>query len=126
MAYIYYNCNPAGKAVGDCVIRAISKATRKTWDDTYMDIAVCGYRLCDMPSSNSVWGTYLLENGYRRSIIPNTCSDCYTVADFSLDHPAGTFIVATGTHVVCVLDGDIYDSWDSSNEVPVYYFTKRG
>lgn len=31
MAYIYFNPNPDGIHVGDCVIRAVSKATNQTW-----------------------------------------------------------------------------------------------
>ena len=46
------------------------------------------------------------------------------INDFSKEHKDGTFIVATGTHVVAVIDGDIYDSWDSSNEIPTYYYQK--
>lgn len=34
MSFIYYNSNPERKLVGDCVIRAISKATDQTWEDT--------------------------------------------------------------------------------------------
>ena len=126
MAYIYFNCNPAGKSVGDCVIRALSKAMGRSWDEIYLDIAFYGFRMCDMPSSNAVWGAYLQENGYRRAVIPNTCPNCYTIRDFSHDHPYGAFIVATGSHVVAVKDGNIFDSWDSSNEIPVYYFSRRG
>lgn len=36
--YIYYNPNPSGKQVGDCVIRGISKVTGQNWDETYLDI----------------------------------------------------------------------------------------
>ena len=35
MGYINYNPNPARKLVGDCVIRAISKVTEQSWEDTY-------------------------------------------------------------------------------------------
>lgn len=35
MSYINFNPNPDRKLVGDCVIRAISKAMDQSWDDTY-------------------------------------------------------------------------------------------
>ena len=54
----------------------------------------------DMPSSNAVWGSYLYDHGFRRQIIPNECPECYTIADFCLDHPFGLYVLATGTHVV--------------------------
>ena len=49
----------------------------------------------------------------------------YTVADFAAGHPTGRYILGTGEHAVAVVDGDIIDSWDSSQEIPIYYFTKE-
>lgn len=122
MGYIYFNNNPLGKHIGDCVIRAISKATDSSWDDIYMDLVSYGYRMGDMPSSNSVWGQYLIDEGFTRMVIPNTCPDCYTIRQFLSDHPQGTFILATGSHVVTAIDGNIYDSWNSLSEIPIYFY----
>lgn len=77
MSYINFNPNPDRKLVGDCVIRAISKAMNQSWEDTYMGIMLQGFAMHDMPSSNDVWGRYLFEHGFRRYIIPDTCPDCY-------------------------------------------------
>lgn len=122
MAYIYFNPNPLGKRVGDCVIRAIAKLTRQDWETVYLGITTTGYELCDMPSSNAVWSAYLKRLGYRCFVIPDTCPQCYTVRDFCIDNPKGNFLVATGSHVVAVLDGDYYDAWDSGEEIPIYYW----
>lgn len=122
MSYVYFNPNPLGKSVGDCVVRAISKLTRQSWETVYLGIATTGYELCDMPSSNSVWAAYLKQRGYKRSVISDTCPQCYTVRDFCLDNPKGDFLVATGSHVVAVSNGDYYDAWDSGDEVPIYYW----
>ena len=123
--YIYYNPNPANKLVGDCVIRAISKVTDQDWEKTYMDIALQGYMMKDMPSANHVWGAYLYSKGFRRHIIPDSCPDCYTVQEFCEDYPQGTYLLAIGTHVVTVQNGNYYDSWDSGNEIPLYYWQKE-
>lgn len=32
MGFSYFNPNPEGKQVGDCTVRAIAKATGKSWD----------------------------------------------------------------------------------------------
>ena len=53
--FIYTNPNPQGSYVGDCVVRAISIATNKTWYDVYTDLTVTGLSMSDMPSSNRVW-----------------------------------------------------------------------
>lgn len=123
--YIPTNPNPVGKYTSDCVIRALSIAQGQTWDKTYIELSGVGFLLGDWGSSNAVWSAYLREKGYNRYIIPNTCPDCYTVRDFCKDNPKGTYILATGSHVVAVIDGDYYDSWDSGNEVPIMYFRKE-
>jgi hypothetical protein len=48
-----------------------------------------------------------------------------TVAEFSDRHPHGRYIIGTGNHAVAVVDGDIIDSWDSSQEIVQYYFVKE-
>lgn len=123
--YVHYQPNPKRNNVGDCVIRALSLVLNQSWDDTYLDLAIVyGFAIKDMPSANYVWGAYLKDKGFKRQAIPNTCPDCYTVKDFCDDHPHGIYILATGSHVVAVSHGDYYDSWDSGNEVPIYYFER--
>ena len=82
MAYGFFNPNPSGKRVGDCVVRGISFLTSQDWEKTYLGITLQGYEMFDMPSSNAVWSEYLKRRGYKRYVIPDTCPDCYTVKDF--------------------------------------------
>ena len=125
MGYIYFNPNPAGKMVGDCVIRAISRIEGKGWNDIFIELMAEAYKLSDMPSSNYVWGSYLKSKGYTRQNLPDTCPDCYTLRQFAQEHSDGHYIVATGTHAVAVDMGSIYDSWDSSDEIVTYYWEKE-
>lgn len=119
-----YNTNPTGKHVGDCTVRALTKALDLTWDQAYSMLAMQGYIMGDMPSSNAVFGAVLKAHGFKREIIPNECPDCYTLEDFANDHPAGTFVVGMSGHVATVIDGVIYDAWHSENEVPIYVWRK--
>jgi hypothetical protein len=123
--YCEYNPNPNGKRVGDCVIRAIAKAMNMSWDAAYASIALQGYLMKDIMSSNVVWGEYLRRHGYKRYVIPDTCPDCYTVREFCEDHPEGKYILATGSHVVVAEDGCYFDAWDSGDETPVYFWRLR-
>lgn len=120
--FIEYNPNPSGKRVGDCVVRAIAKVFGMNWEDAFMRLAIQAIRMFDMPSANSVWGELLRENGYKRFVIPDTCPDCYTVRDFCRDHKHGKFVVALDSHVVAVEDGNYFDTWDSGDEIPTYYW----
>lgn len=118
--YIDFNPNPVGRRVGDCSVRAIAKALGIDWETAYAMTVSNGFAMGDMPSSDSVWGAVLRQNGFQKKAIPNTCPDCYTFADFARDNPKGTFVLGTGSHVATIVDGDIYDSWNSSDEIPIY------
>ena len=120
-----FSNNPAGRNVGDCAVRAVSLALDTDWETAYALIAMNGYLMGDMPSSNSVWGAVLRQNGFYRHAVPNSCPDCYSVADFADDHPEGVYVVGTGNHVCTIKDGIVMDSWDSRKEVPVYYWSRK-
>lgn len=123
--FIEYNPNPMARRVGDCAVRAISKALDIDWETAYSKIAANGFAMGDMPSADSVWGSVLRQNGFYRTVIPNTCPDCYTAKDFCLDNPSGTFVLGFGGHVATVVNGDLYDSWNSENEIPVYVWFRK-
>lgn len=120
-----YNPNPKGLMVDDCTIRAIACIFNKSWEDSYTELITKGYMMCDNPTSKNVFNSYLSSKGFVRRIIPNTCPDCYTIDDFSRENSTGEYIVSTESHVVAIKEGDIYDSWDSSLEIPVYYWSKK-
>lgn len=123
--WVEYNPNPVARRVGDCSVRAIAKALDLDWEDAFARLASSAYLMADMPSSDSVWGAVLRQNGFYRRIIPNSCPDCYTAEDFANDNPKGTFVLGFGGHVATVVDGKIYDSWDSSNEIPQYVWYRK-
>lgn len=123
--WIKYNPNPTGRNVGDCAVRAVAKALKIDWEDAYALIAANGYAMGDMPSADSVWGAVLRQNGFYRKAIPNTCPDCYTAEDFCKDNPYGVFVLGFGGHVATVVNGNLYDSWDSSQAIPAYVWYRK-
>lgn len=125
MAYKEWNPNPAGRKVGDCSIRAVAKALGVSWETAYAMVTLNGFSMGDMPSSDSVWGATLRQNGFYRTSIPDTCPDCYSVTDFCRDNPEGTYVLGFGGHVATVVDGDLYDSWDSSSEIPQFVWYRK-
>lgn len=123
--FVRYNANRDSENVGDCTVRAISLALGEDWDATYWGLCLQGAIAADMPSANHVWGAYLKQRGYVQSVFPINCPDCYSVRQFAADHPEGTYILALSGHVVCVTDGNYYDTWDSGDKVPLYYWFKE-
>lgn len=124
--YAQFNNNPYGRSVGDCTVRALSKALGQSWEQTYVGLCLEGFTRGDLLNADSVWGPYLRSHGFRRHLIPDDGLGAYTVADFAEDNPQGTFILSMpGRHVVAVVDGQYFDSWDSGKEAPAYYWTKE-
>jgi hypothetical protein len=120
--HVYYNPNPTGKSVGDCAIRAIAKTFDLEWGEAFLGLCIAGYLNGDLPNANHIWGAYLKKRGFRRHMIPCEGSDCYTVKQFCEAHPIGIYVLSLSGHVLCVCDGDWYDSWDSGSEIVQYYW----
>ena len=122
--FIPTNPNPKQILTSDCVVRALAIAQDQSWEKTYLELSVKGFSMGDWGSSNLVWSAYLKDKGFRRYVVPEECPSCFTVRDFCENYPDGTYILATGSHVVAVIDGDYYDTWDSGAE-PIIYYWKR-
>ena len=125
MAYVEYNPHPEGKRIDDCTIRALTKVLDKSWEEMHVVLAVQSFAIHRMQDSKDTWGTYLFNQGFVQEVVPNTCPDCYTIEQFCEDHPHGTYVLATNNHVVAVVDGNYYDTWDSGDETPIYVWRKE-
>jgi len=123
--WIEYQPNPKGHRVGDCSVRAISKALDVDWDTAFCLITTAAFAEKDMPSSDAIWGSVLKRNGFKRQSIASECENCYSAEDFCADHPRGIFVLGFGGHVATVVNSNLYDSWDSSKETPQYYWTLK-
>ena len=118
--WIEFQNNPVGRKVGDCAVRAISKALNMGWEAAYIALTINGLQIGDMQNSDAVSSATLRQHGFERLNIPNECPMCYSVKDFCDDHPHGVFVLYCGGHVVTAINGDYYDSWDSGSEVVQY------
>lgn len=118
----YFNPNPSGNYTSDCVIRALCGVLGMNWEDVYLGVCLKGLELHSMPDVNFVWGTYLQQKGFSRFYMPSTCPLCFTVRDFCNRYSTGRYILATEGHVIAVIDGDYYDTSDTGDEVPIYFW----
>ena len=113
----FFNPNPYKRIVGDCAVRAIAAALSLDWNKAFLLLCCYGLERGDLPSANNVWGALIEDRGFTRKICEET-----TVSKFSEDHPAGKYVLAVSGHVVTVIDGEYYDSWDSGDCIVLYYF----
>lgn len=118
----YYNPNPKELVTGDCTIRALCKALDKDWDDVYIMTSAIGQIMKEMPSANRVWGAVLKDNGFARRDALDALPPKFTVKDFCDAFPDGVYVLGLDGHVVTVIDGIYYDTWDSGNMRILYYW----
>lgn len=111
--------------VEDCAQRAISAALDVDWDTASDLIYEMAKAMGTTTHDDAAWGAVLRRAGFMRAAIPNRCPDCYTVNDFCREHPRGVFVLKTSGHVVTVIDGQAWDTWDSTGEIPSYYWYRR-
>lgn len=123
--WVKCNPNPLGKQTSDCVVRAIAIATNQSWKTVYRDLCDLGEIECEMPSSNYLWGLYLGRMGFEQFLLPESCPTCITVRAFCEKFPEGVYVIGTGTHAVCIINGDAYDSWNSLEESPSYFWRMK-
>ena len=124
MGYIKYNENPCGKHTTDCTVRALSTLFEERWDVVYLQLCLIGLTLCEMPSKKAVINEFMRKRGFFRYTISNRYPADYSVADFTSDHPYGTYLLATDSHVVPVISGCYVDNWDSGREILIFYWQK--
>ncbi len=125
MAYVFYNPNPQGHRVDDYSVRAVAKVLDKDWEDAYMGLCSEGLVYSDMPTSGYVIGMYLRRYGFTQKNIPSVCPKCTTVSQFTDEHHKGTYVLVCHEHIVASIAGSFFDTWDSGDEIVLYYFEKE-
>ena len=111
--------------VGDCTVRALAKALDISWEKAHVMLDYASYMMGDISNSNAVLAAVLRQNGFYRGKFPNDCNDCLTAEEFTQVFPEGTYVLGFGSHVATVKDGTLFDSWDSSGEIPLYFFERK-
>lgn len=111
--YIEENVNPKKKKTGDCVIRAVTKATGQDWHKVFFELCKLGDSMCEMPNSTNVVEQYLKQFGFVRVSYKVRRGDKRpTVKSFCRDHPKGVYVLRVANHEVCAINGNYYDIWD--------------
>lgn len=121
----YYNPNPKKNEVGDCVVRAMCKATGRDWDSVFIELCEIGLELKCMPNDKLAWHEFLDRHDFKaHSISIKRGSKRPTVSSFSKVNKKGTFVLQVANHIVTVVDGYYYDIWDCGNS-SLYKFWEK-
>lgn len=136
--WIKYNPNPQNNNTGDCSIRAYCKAENLDWNDAYDMASKLGKEMAMICDDHKVVDKILTEKfGYTY----HKGDHCFvkdkdgngklekgkkkTINEFAIEHPKGKYILWVHAHIVTVIDGYYYDSWDSGNKKINGYYTKE-
>lgn len=110
----YYNANPRGRNVNDCTVRAISLATKQTWDATFEELSKFAQAQAIMPDEV----LYIDEFLERRFVKVCGCKNDnkqITVGEFVDRNRFGTYLITMNGHITCCINGVIYDTFDPSS-----------
>lgn len=119
-----YNPNPKNLVVGDCVIRAITKALDTDWYDIYDQLTKLGREECAPLTHKITFEKFIISKGFIQGVIPRPQkgTKSVTVDSFAKDHQTGTFLLSTAHHLICVKDGMFYDLSPDFGTCKVYKY----
>ena len=134
--FVRYNANDRGNNAPDCVKRAISMAFSIPYSQVSKDLRAAQSEVrrerhninyeWNMPT---VYERVIRAYGGSERIQPDNKN--MTLEEFADSHD-GTYIVATGrsskgsNHLVCMVDGEVFDSWNSLDQIVIRYYKVEG
>ena len=102
---------------GDCVIRALTKVTDKSWVEIFDELVPIAREYQCMPNGKPSYEEYLRRNGFTYIGVSNKRGTKRpTVSKFALKHKEGRYVARVAHHLVAVVDGRYYDTWDSGDK----------
>lgn len=124
----FYNANPANKRTADCVIRAISLATGKSWEQVLSGLYVCAIQTKDAPNGRETFDKYLKDLGWMKMPQPRKKNNKkYTIAEFckQIAKQDVKYVLSVAHHVVCVNECKAWDIWDCTDLTVGNYWYKE-
>jgi hypothetical protein len=126
-AFRYYNCNPHSKITDDCVIRAIAAGTGEPWQKILKDLTSYMIKYGYMLNTPELYGKYLQDNGWVKQKQPiHHNGSKMRIGEFVKQFKGCAIVHAGCGHVTYIAEGNVYDIWDTSNEIIGNYWTYKG
>ena len=116
--------------MGDCQIRALAKALNKSWLEVFdlicpiiREAQAMDIFCCDLTKTKG----FMKRIGFEYTGISNKKgSKRPTVEEFAKKHPKGRYVCSVASHVVAVVDGIYYDTWDCGYKSLYGYYELKG
>ncbi len=122
----YFNPNPSKKETGDCVVRALCKATDKDWFTVYDELVALGRELHAMPNSDDVWKYYVENNPafIEHTIRIKKGMKRPTPETFlrKQEHKKGRYLFNMANHLLTADEGYYHDIWESGDRAIYKYW----
>lgn len=119
MSYQFYNAHPKGLFVGDCVKRAICKATGMDYMEVQRELnrhkKVTGAKEFNSDYNPHHYVETVLH-GVKLSFPAVKGQPRMNGERFCESYKKGRYILNMAGHWTCCVDGVIYDTWDSSSK----------
>lgn len=111
--FVYYNNNPYGIKEEDCVTRSITLASGLDYFDVANKLQLTA-ELLGCEKLCVCCYDFLIE---KVLLFPKVAIDRgMTVRDFAEQHPRGIYLLRMDGHITTLIDGILYDLWDSSKK----------
>lgn len=109
MSYKFYNANPKGLFIDDCVLRSISVAEGISWGE-------CQEKLSRLANKEGrLLNEVIFVEDYLDKKYPRKCIKNMTVGEFASMCPKGNFVVTMNGHITAILNNCIVDTFDCSD-----------
>ena len=122
----YYNANPKGRKVGDCVVRAISTALGQTWERTMQEMTDLGIKDGRPYNEPKNIEKYLAARGWTKQKEPRTYANKkMPMCDFLNNAGSkGVIIASVGSHhLTLIVNGVNWDIWNCTRQTMHTYYT---
>jgi len=133
--FVYHNQNPHNRKTDDCVVRALSTATGLSYTDVVLGLVTIQIKTGFQMNCKECYEKWLESLGWEKHKQPRKFDNTkYTGKEFCRELWSGyTDIVGSnriiahigGHHIVAIMDGKVWDTWDSTDGCIGNYWTKK-
>lgn len=122
----YYNNNPNKLKTTDCVVRAISTALDKSWDDVLKDLTSYALKYKYFINCEELYEIYLKDNKWKKHKAPRKRNGgVYLLGEWLKTFNEEAIVTIDENHLTYVNNHIVYDIWDcTDNEVGVFWTQK--